>query len=109
MNAHLNCPNCGQSLEPGLKICPHCGAVLGQPARREGSSTSRFAYFLLQFVLALGILLFGGMGACSAYFLATRQTASEMGDLSGLFWMSGLFGLACCAACVYFARRIRKR
>ena len=52
------CPNCGAGLTQLDEFCPRCGARLTAPARPALGVISVI-------LLALGALIFGGIGACS--------------------------------------------
>lgn len=98
---NTKCPNCGVAIECELKFCPHCGAAL--PDAPNPGVAPRFGFWsaVLQWILALGAVIFGGVGACSAYNLATGQgKTGDLGDMSGIFWFVGIIALGCCALCV---------
>lgn len=57
--APFTCPHCGEGMDTGQQFCPRCGARVGEIARAGLSP------FLIV-GLGLGLLVFGGIGACGA-------------------------------------------
>lgn len=96
---NIQCPNCGAAIAENIEFCPHCGTTISPPAFNPWLAP-------LQWLLALGAAIFGGVGACSAWALATRQTYSrDLGDLSGAYFTVGLIALSFCALCIYLGNR----
>ncbi|WP_157947537.1 hypothetical protein [Abditibacterium utsteinense] len=63
----------------------------------------------MQLLLIIGAIIFGGVGACSTYVIATRQTYSrDLGDLSETYWAVGFIAFVFCALGLYLAWRQRK-
>lgn len=105
---NIRCSHCHAEVAKDLAFCPHCGAAIPQP---EPGAPRAFNFWsaALQGFLALGAVIFGGVGACSIYALATGDTSSEMGDLSQAFWIVGIFALGCGALCIYLGALWKKK
>jgi len=93
--APFTCPNCGASLDDKPEFCPRCAARLNADVR---PSLSIFAAIFL----ALGLLVFGAIGACGALVTA-GNLAGQNGEYQGVLLavsvpslLVGLIGFALC-------------
>lgn len=95
--APFTCPNCGAALNEQPEFCPRCGARLTPQTR---PALSRFAIV----ALALGLLLFGAVGACSAVL-----TVMSLSTLSDPYSEMGLVvvipSLLICGVCFFLCAR----
>lgn len=96
--AAFTCPNCGVALDEKPPFCPRCGAQLDAKPRRAALSVG------MMFLLALGIMVFGVIGACGGLFVAAsfgkqdgELPASAFLVISVPSLLIGLVGFVLCA------------
>ena len=97
------CPNCGAGLAQRAEFCPRCGARLELGAPQRG-----FGFHFVSALLALSVLAFGAVGACSG--LVTYSTlAAPNNEFGGAFLVISIPLLVMGLAGVYFGARALKR
>jgi predicted RNA-binding Zn-ribbon protein involved in translation (DUF1610 family) len=81
------CSNCGSNVNRGETYCPNCGATV-YPRDGRGRRVSGWLLALL----ALGLFVFGVMGACGLVF--TILFVSEGGS-DGFYWFPFVVAAVC--------------
>ena len=78
----MYCSSCGTPVTPGLSYCNRCGTSLKEPEPKPGNTG-----VISVIVIAMTLVVLGGLGILLGGAVVLRQGASLPPDLIGLFML----------------------